>query len=200
MARPKKEEVTKQSNSPLDKLTTEDLQTLAEKLAAIILPQVQKTVETPEVAKEPGPEKKKRGRPKKVVKAPTKAAEIVEDDDEEDDDEDDNVVSRAKTRVVKIKPMSPEGRKEGSRACHAAPLGKFKNKFEELGIHKKFRKDSAIDKKLWGENEPEGRDRASLCEINCKRCGVEKVVPIAMVFKNADTHEWEYVCDGCIKI
>jgi hypothetical protein len=138
---------------------------------------------------------KKRGRPKKVVQ-PEPVVE-VEEDLEESEEELTNPDFRVKRAPQKIKPLNSKER-QGKTNCRTEPLGKFRNNFDKLPASKQFKNESAIDKKLWGENERVERSRASKCLIDCKRCNKEFEVSMSLVHRNSDTGEYEYICDRCI--
>jgi len=146
------------------------------------------------------PQPKKRGRPKKVVEAPTPIVETTEVDDSESEEEilDLTRPPTKKTRANIIDRTNNSGQqRKGTKQARSEPLGKFKNDFVKLGLDKKCQADISIDKKLWGNNQPEERNRASMCKINCNRCGNESIVAMSLVFKNPDDNSWNYICSAC---
>lgn len=131
------------------------------------------------------PKPKKRGRPKKVKVETT----------EEDEDLDDEPAPKSKQsgpapelnfNAAAVKPRTSDSQPH-------------RNAFVDSG--KSFAKDTALDKKLWGQNEPTPREREfELVPVECGKCHKkEEVPPILAPIRYEEGATSTYYCSKCSK-
>ncbi len=73
------------------------------------------------------------------------------------------------------------------------------NLFFEKKWNQLHKKDSRIDKQLWGENISEERGvRIPTIEVACNRCNNIYNVSPALLISDPSTHEVRYTCDNCL--
>lgn len=91
--------------------------------------------------------------------------------------------------VVESKPKTKRTRKKNSRSKESATTNKF-DSMPEKNMHKK---DTEIDKKLWGNNRPTERLRQfHPVSVRCRICGKTEEVNPSLV----DSPE-RYKCNRC---
>jgi len=84
--------------------------------------------------------------------------------------------------------------KTKGRKKRSAPKTKEKpNKFDQMSERNMHKSDTAIDKKLWGNNRPSDRGRPSeIVNARCRVCGKTETVSAALI---ADSDR--YKCNKC---
>jgi hypothetical protein len=88
--------------------------------------------------------------------------------------------------------------KAGGSPCRVEPIsvsGERPNLFLQSKLKNKHKADSAIDKKLLGNNEVTEREDTRLIEVECADCHYIFDVSPKVIFK--EDGEIRYVCDDC---
>jgi len=106
-------------------------------------------------------------------------------------------------KVGRIMNQTQEVRGKHGKQCRTEsfqPIENRPNNFLKTAEAKMFKNDSAIDKKLWGKNQPvPRRSETELWEVDCQVCHRPTVVSPSMVMEDPDTHEIIFTCDHCIR-
>lgn len=125
--------------------------------------------------------KRKVGRPKKVKVETT----------EEDEDLDEPAPKSGPAPELNFNAAAVKPRTSDSQP--------HRNAFVDSG--KSFAKDTALDKKLWGQNEPTPREREfELVPVECGKCHKkEEVAPILAPIRYEDGATSTYYCSKCSK-
>lgn len=76
-------------------------------------------------------------------------------------------------------------------------LGKRPNTFEKSPDFTKHKADTEIDKKLWGNNEPENRSQAIKVEAECSKCGRKQKVNPIFAYEDIQDRKRYFTCDNC---
>ncbi|RLI51659.1 hypothetical protein DRO61_01855 [Candidatus Bathyarchaeota archaeon] len=73
------------------------------------------------------------------------------------------------------------------------------NKFERMRERNDFKKDSAIDRKLWGDRNPTERpEEFEFAEAQCKVCRNWFDINPNLVLLDPETKEYNFTCDNCV--
>lgn len=76
-------------------------------------------------------------------------------------------------------------------------LGKRPNTFEKSSDFTKHKADSAIDRKLWGNNEPENRSQLIKVDAECSKCGRKQKVNPVFAYEDLQDRKRYFTCDNC---
>ena len=94
-----------------------------------------------------------------------------------------------------------KGQKAGTTLARTESVSlSGENKFEKMRERNSHKKDSVIDKKLWGDNQPEQRpdEFSGFVEIECKSCELWYDVHPSEIYMDPDQGP-SYTCDNCSK-
>lgn len=90
-------------------------------------------------------------------------------------------------------PPATNSKRRSSTKKKTTTKSKSKNLFDSMSERNLHKKDSTIDKKLWGNNAPTERSRSySELSVRCRICGKEEKVSSALV----DSPD-RYRCNRC---
>lgn len=110
------------------------------------------------------------------------------------------VETQTPKRVRKARPdeeqQSTPKAKERECIVESIKRGKRVNQFDTLDIKHLHKKDTKIDKKLIGENEPTPRTKTRLVSVKCRVC--DKVCKISPKLVYREDGELVYTCDKCL--
>ena len=168
--------------------------------------------------KNPDPElenkpKKKRGRPRKNPEPEEEPEQSIEELDleiEREERESRRSVSRNSGRGrgrsgPRVKRDTEEnfrksmGSKKGAMARSETVQLSNVNKFESMRERNGCKADSALDRKLWGDNEITQRpDKFEFVDIQCSGgCGQWYDVHPRFLLRDEETRKYKYICDEC---